>query len=419
MPREQWRALRQPSLRWEKGPLGHHPQPHFPDAGHYGWGPRKVSDAADRGRNRYTDECVETVLFRLGQLYYFYDRITANGRSRVYRARQRQGSARVEKCVRVVHTSQDADLLEVRVMSRLGFHPHIVPLECFYRVHCGVALVYPAFPEDTPPYRDVPAIRQFMLQLMDALTHVHARGVVHRDIKMSNLLWDGETQLLRLIDFNLSVPVASSTERMVGTEGFMAPEIRGRGSLRTQPFTGKMDVWSAGVVFWQLLTGTREGDVPYLKPVWHERRNMPSLLCMARNKRARKRRIPKGPEFTLLRQMLSLEHERPTAREVREQMAQFGWTRSARPLPTSSGGFRTTRTRNSKSRSASSRTRARLSRGFPVNTRAKSCGGSKPAHTSSPWPTTPKPSHSIFPTTFVADSLLAAKRSSEKPPLPA
>ena len=94
-------------------------------------------------------------------------------------------------------------------------------------------------------------------QLLDALTAVHAAGVVHRDIKPANLLLEPTGRgrpHLRLSDFGIAAPVnaprLTRASAVVGTPGYFAPEqLRGAGPEPAQ------DLYAAGVVTAEMLTG--------------------------------------------------------------------------------------------------------------------------------------------------------------------
>ena len=90
-----------------------------------------------------------------------------------------------------------------------------------------------------------------LAQLLAALAHVHARGLVHADIKADNLLV-GANDHVTLIDFGvarwLDAPVP--TRAPSGTPEYMAPEV-----IRGEPATPAADVYAAGVLLYELVTG--------------------------------------------------------------------------------------------------------------------------------------------------------------------
>jgi serine/threonine-protein kinase len=91
-----------------------------------------------------------------------------------------------------------------------------------------------------------------MFQLLDALQYAHENGVVHRDIKPANLLVSREGRL-KITDFGIARTEASQITRVntiVGSPGYMAPEQYTGG-----PLDRRVDVFSAGVLLYQMLTG--------------------------------------------------------------------------------------------------------------------------------------------------------------------
>src|SRR5207244_2745486 len=92
-------------------------------------------------------------------------------------------------------------------------------------------------------------------QLCSALQHAHDKGVIHRDLKPSNLmvLADGT---LKLTDFgiakDLDVTALTEAHCTVGTASYMSPE-----QCRGQALTHKSDIYSLGIVFYELLTGKK------------------------------------------------------------------------------------------------------------------------------------------------------------------
>jgi serine/threonine-protein kinase len=93
-----------------------------------------------------------------------------------------------------------------------------------------------------------------MVQLLDALEFAHEQGVWHRDIKPANIIimMNGK---LKIADFGIARIDSSSltqTGAVMGTPGYMAPE-----QYAGQAVDWRADLFSAGVVFYQLLTGAR------------------------------------------------------------------------------------------------------------------------------------------------------------------
>ena len=92
----------------------------------------------------------------------------------------------------------------------------------------------------------------------EGLAHVHARGMVHRDVKPANVLMGHDGQV-RLTDFGIARLVDSarvtSTGLLVGTASYLAPE-----QVLGQPVAPPADVWSLGLLLIEALTGRREYD---------------------------------------------------------------------------------------------------------------------------------------------------------------
>lgn len=93
---------------------------------------------------------------------------------------------------------------------------------------------------------------QAVWQMLLAVNYLHNRGIVHRDLKLENFLYEKEdTDHLKLIDFGFSHIWEPNTKMALscGTLAYVAPEVLGRS------YTSKCDLWSLGVILFILLAG--------------------------------------------------------------------------------------------------------------------------------------------------------------------
>lgn len=102
---------------------------------------------------------------------------------------------------------------------------------------------------------DLKAALEIMLQLLDGLGYSHQHNIVHRDIKPANIILLDDSGQLKITDFGVARIDSSELTQageIMGTPTHMAPE-----QLMGQPVDGRADLFSAGVIFYQLLTGER------------------------------------------------------------------------------------------------------------------------------------------------------------------
>ncbi|MGZ3457748.1 MAG: serine/threonine-protein kinase [Archangium sp.] len=112
-------------------------------------------------------------------------------------------------------------------------------------------------------------LKDALLQVCEALAYIHAHGLVHRDLKPSNIMVDEDRQV-RLMDFGLAKFLADDTGmtldgRMVGTFRYMAPE-----QILGEPLDGRTDLYSLGVIVYELMTGRPPFDAKSPVDLWHK-----------------------------------------------------------------------------------------------------------------------------------------------------
>jgi hypothetical protein len=152
---------------------------------------------------------------------------------------------------------------EARAVAQLE-HPHILPVYDYGQDGDYAYIVLKYVPTGTLQDRiDAGTLSleqsvDIACQVAEALENAHRRGIIHRDVKPSNVLLDQEQWAL-LTDFGLARMVEGSTQLTasgvgVGTPDYMAPE-QGQG----RKVDGRADIYALGVVLFEMLTGR----VPY------------------------------------------------------------------------------------------------------------------------------------------------------------
>jgi HAMP domain-containing protein len=155
-------------------------------------------------------------------------------------------------------------LSEARAAGNLA-HPNIVTIydigECELGPYIAMELVQGPTLEEAMAEDARPSLRQILdigVQLADALGYAHSRGIVHRDVKPGNIMQLPDGHTIRITDFGIAH--IESPDRMhhtvsgtiLGTPQYMSPEQIEGGAV-----DGRSDLFSVGVILYQLLTGKR------------------------------------------------------------------------------------------------------------------------------------------------------------------
>jgi len=197
--------------------------------------------------------------------YLIRSRIGVGGMAEVWEADDPSAGRRV--AVKVILDAMSDDpkfverfLREARILARLQ-HAHIIPVFDFGEEQGDAFLVTPFLPGGSLAIRlrqETPSSDlslRWLKELGSALDFAHAAGVIHRDVKPSNVLFDAAGHLY-LSDFGLAKASSSrdltTTGAAMGTPLYMSPE-----QIRGEDLDHRTDVYGLGIVAYQLLSGQR------------------------------------------------------------------------------------------------------------------------------------------------------------------
>ncbi len=148
---------------------------------------------------------------------------------------------------------------EAETAGRLN-HPNIVTIFDAGEEHdlCYIAMEF-LKGKDLVPYTKQPnlfppdRVLSIVERVADALGYAHSMGVVHRDIKPANIMYEPESDTVKVTDFGIARITDSSrtkTGMVLGTPSYMSPE-----QLAGQKIDGRSDLFSLGVTLYQMLCG--------------------------------------------------------------------------------------------------------------------------------------------------------------------
>lgn len=228
--------------------------------------------------------------------YEIYPRraLGVGGFARVYLARHKSFQLDVALKIMDSELAKDPEfcsrfLREGRICAKLGTHPHIMNI---YDIGCVDDAYYfsmqlltgPSLQDviSKKPDIDSQIANRHPLELLRpvvlALGYAHRHGFVHRDIKPANLLFNEEGDAM-LSDFGIAKSfdqhTISATGAAIGTPSYMSPEQ----ATAAEELDGRSDIYSLGVVLFELLTGERpyKSDTPMGVLLQHVNAPVPQL----------------------------------------------------------------------------------------------------------------------------------------------
>lgn len=214
---------------------------------------------------------------------------------------------------------------ELACHAKLGSHPNIVNMIHSFETEAHIYIVlefcsrgdlYEAIRTGTGPL-ETEHVREFMLQLIDAVAYIHSKGMYHRDIKPENIFLT-ETGEMKLGDFGLATSDPWTYETTVGSDRYMSPEQYDSAGAGYAP--DKADVWAIGICLLNILFSRN----PFTTPTESD----PLFLDFSRDKQSLFDVFPNMSQDTyeVIAQCMSLDPRKRSldgAREALERLVSF------------------------------------------------------------------------------------------------
>ena len=251
--------------------------------------------------------------------YRLESRIGSGGMSTVYRAHDETLERFVAIKLMNREVASDSDQLErfrreARAVARLS-HPNIVHVIDAGEDEGRPYIVFEYIDGETLKERirrlgrlEIPEAVAYCVEIARALGCAHANHVVHRDVKPQNVLIDHEGTA-KVTDFGIARTLEeeglTADGRVLGTTDYVSPE-----QALGQPVTGQSDLYSLGVVLYEMLTGELpyRGENQVAVAMKHVRENVPDVRALR-------------PEVSAA---LAAVIERATAKELSQRYADDG-----------------------------------------------------------------------------------------------
>ncbi|XP_056321931.1 mitogen-activated protein kinase kinase kinase 13 [Danio aesculapii] len=163
-----------------------------------------------------------------------------------------------EVAIKKVREQKETDIKHLRKLK----HPNIIsfkgvctqaPCYCIIMEYCAQGQLYEVLRAGR---KITPCLLvDWASGIASGMNYLHLHKIIHRDLKSPNVLVT-QNDSVKISDFGTSKELSDKSTKMsfAGTVAWMAPEV-----IRNEPVSEKVDIWSFGVVLWELLTG----EIPY------------------------------------------------------------------------------------------------------------------------------------------------------------
>lgn len=205
--------------------------------------------------------------------FYLQELVNSGGMADIYLATDEKNKAfalrRMHDRLRFNFNARRRFVRGCEIHSKIGDHEHIIGYfehgKAEGRLYCLMEYLEAPCLKDLYARQDpvlAENVAQILIDMAEALEHMHENGFMHLDFKPENVLVT-RNAAVRLIDFDLAQPIpekpTKSSRKNPGTPAYMPPE-----QLLGQPLTHHVDIFSFGVAAYELLTNQKPfpGETP-------------------------------------------------------------------------------------------------------------------------------------------------------------